>query len=161
MKKRSLPVKSGSTIFLKIVIILLASIVLLLCTFVLPRGIHSDTIGAYRPILIGMYIPAIPFFIALLHAWKLLSLIEKSRVFSHESATSLGYIQYSGFIICALYTLGMPYIFYVADMDDAPGVALLGFIFIGGSLAVGTMATVFQKVLQNVIDIKSENDLTV
>lgn len=55
----------------------------------------------------------------------------------------------------------MPYIFSVAQRDDAPGVALLGFIFIGASLAVATAAAVFQKLLNNVIDIKSENELTV
>jgi hypothetical protein len=154
-------VKQVSTLFLKFVIFLLAAAALALCIFVLPSGFMSEGAGYYRPILIGMYIPAIPFFIALYQALKLLGYIDKNSVFSQSAVNALKKIKYCGFIICALYTIGMPYIFYVADRDDAPGVALLGFIFIGASLAVATAGAVFQKLLQNVIDIKSENELTV
>ena len=153
--------KRGSTLFLRIVISLIALVVLALCIFALPQGIRSDEAGAYRPILIGMYLPAIPFFIALYQAMKLLVYIDKNKVFSSVSVKALKNIKYCSFIISSLYILGMPYIFYVADKDDAPGVALIGFVFIFASLVVGTAAAVFQNLLQNVIDIKSENDLTV
>jgi hypothetical protein len=55
----------------------------------------------------------------------------------------------------------MPYIFYVADKDDAPGVAAIGFAIIGLSFVIAVAAAVFQRLLQNAVDIKSENDLTV
>ncbi len=153
--------KKGSTLFLKAIIVLIGLAVLALCIFVLPAGIMSDQTGAYRPILIGMYFPAIPFFIALYNGMKLLRNIETNNVFSHASVTALKHIQYCGFIISSFYALSMPYIFIVAERDDAPGVALIGFIFIFGALAVATAAVVFQQQLQKIIDIKSENDLTV
>lgn len=151
----------GSTLFLKLVILLIGIAVAALCVFVLPAGITSDETGAYRPILIGMYIPAIPFFFGLYQAFKLLNYIDLNKVFSTESVKALKNIKYSASIICLLYTLGMPYIFYVADMDDAPGIAAIGFIFIFGSIVVAAAAAVFQRLIQNVVDIKSENDLTV
>jgi hypothetical protein len=146
--------------FLRIVIILFGLAVLLLCTLVLPAGIMSDS-GDYRPILIGMYVPAIPFFIGLHQGLKLLNHIDNNKVFSEASVKALKTIKYCALTVSALYALGMPYIFYVADKDDAPGVVAIGFIFIFASLAVGAAAGVFQNLLQNVLNIKSENELTV
>jgi hypothetical protein len=153
--------KKGSTLFLKSVILLIGAGVLALCIFALPVGIRSEHAGAYRPILIGMYFPAIPFFIALYQGFKLLGYIDKNKIFSELSITALRNIKYCALAIGALYTAGMPYIFQVAEMDDAPGVAGLGFIFIFASLMVAAAAAIFQKLLQNAIDIKSENELTV
>lgn len=153
--------KPNSTLFLKFVIFLMALAVLALCVFVLPAGIRSDRIGYYRPLLLGMFLPAIPFFYSLFQGFKLLQYIDKNNVFSLVAVKALHKIKYSAFIICALYTVYMPYIFYIAQRDDAPGVVLIGFIFIFGSLVVATAAAVFKRVLQNVIDIKSENELTV
>jgi hypothetical protein len=153
--------KRGSTLILKIVIILIALGVLALCVFVLPTGIRSDEVGDYLPILMGMYVPAIPFFIALYQAIKLLNYIDRNKVFSEVSVKALKHIKYCAIAICVLYTAGMPYIFYVADKDDAPGVVAIGFVFIFASLVVAAAAAVFQRLLQNVLDIKSENDLTV
>jgi hypothetical protein len=55
----------------------------------------------------------------------------------------------------------MPYIFYVADRDDAPGVSVIGFIIIFASFVIAVFAAVLERLLQNAIEIKSENDLTV
>jgi hypothetical protein len=60
-----------------------------------------------------------------------------------------------------MYVVGMPYIFHAADKDDAPGVALIGFVIIFASFVIATAAGVFQRLVQNAVDIKSENDLTV
>ncbi|WP_423784009.1 DUF2975 domain-containing protein [Francisella tularensis] len=38
---------------------------------------------------------------------------------------------------------------------------MLGLVFIFATLIVGVFAAVLQKLLQNAIDIKNENDLTV
>ena len=153
--------KQGSTIILKGVVILIGIIVLALCIFVLPAAISTDRIGYYRPILIGMYVPAIPFFIALYQALKILSYIDKNMAFSRVSVKALKNIKYCAFTISVLYVAGMPYIFYAADRDDAPGVAAIGFIIIGASFVIAAAAAVFQRLFQNAVDIKSENDLTV
>jgi hypothetical protein len=150
-----------STLFLKIVICLFGLAVFALCVFALPSAIMSGKAGAYLPILLGMYVPAVPFFIGLYQGLKLLSSIDKNKVFSSISVKSLKYIKYCAFTVCGFYTAGMPYIFTVAQEDDAPGVAALGCIFIFASLVIATAALLFQQLLQNVIDIKSENDLTV
>ncbi len=153
--------KKGTTFFLRAVIYLIGVGVLGLCLFALPFGIMSDQTGYYRPILIGMYIPAIPFFLALIQSLKLLGYIDKNTAFSQLSVKALGKIKYCGLAISGLYTLGMPYIFYAGDRDDAPGVVAIGFIIIFASLVVAVFAGLLQKLLQNAIKIKEENDLTV
>lgn len=153
----------GSTFFLRTVIILIGLTVLALCIFVLPRLIISELAGDfdYGPIFLGMYIPAIPFFFALHQALMLLSYIDKNKAFSELSVKALQNIKRSALTISGFYSAGMPYIFYVADRDDAPGVAAIGFVIIGASFVVATATAVFQSVLKNAVDIKSENDMTV
>lgn len=153
--------KKGSTIILRGVVILIGLVVLALCIIALPAGISSDSTGYYRPILLGLYIPALPFFFALYQSLKLLDYIDKNKAFSKASVSALGKIKYCALIISALFTAGQPYIFYAADRDDAPGVALIGFVIIGASFVIATFAGVLQKLLQNAMDIKKENDLTV
>jgi hypothetical protein len=131
------------------------------CTLVLPAGISSDNTGLYRPILIGMYVPAIPFFIALYQGYNLLTYIDHNKAFSQLSVTALKKIKYYGIVISALYAAGMPFIFNAADKDDAPGAILIGLVFMFAPLVIAVFAAVLQKLLQNAIDIKSENDLTV
>lgn len=151
----------GTTNFLRGVIFLIGCGVLAICIFVLPAGIATDQTGLYRPILIGMYIPAIPFFFALYQSLKLLRFIDNNTAFSDLSVTALKNIKYCGLAISGLYLLGMPYIFRAGDMDDAPGVVAIGLIIIFASFVIAVFAGLLQKLLQNAISIKEENDLTV
>ncbi len=153
--------QKGSTFFLKLVIVLIGLGVLVLCAYVLPQGIISDRTGFYRPILIGMYIPAIPFFVALYESLKLLRYIDTNKAFSELSVYALKKIKYCALAISGLYTIGMPYIFYAADRDDAPGVVAIGFVIIGAALVVAVFAAVLQRLLRSAIDIQQENELTV
>ena len=151
----------GSTMFLRAVIFLIGIGVLALCVFVLPRIIGSIDVGGYDPILIGMYVPAIPFFTALWQALALLGYIDANTAFSPLSVKALKNIKYCALAISGLYAAGMPYIFYVADKDDAPGVVLIGLIIVFASLVIAVFAAVLQSLLQSAIAIKSENELTV
>ena len=153
--------KQGSTLFLKGVVLLIGLIVLAICVFALPPLIVSEKVGDYRPIFLGLYVPAIPFFFALYQALKLLGHIDKNEAFSELSVKALKNIKYSAVTISALFAAGMPYIFYAAEQDDAPGVVAIGLIIIFASLVIATFAAVLQKLLQNAAEIRSENDLTV
>lgn len=151
----------GSTLILKGAVGVIGLIILALCVFVLPVGIRSEDVGGYRPILLGMYLTAIPFFIALYHTFKLLSYIDTNKAFSDLSVTALKYIKQCALIISALYAIGMPYIYVVADRDDAPGVIVIGLVFVFASFVIAMFAGVLQHLLTSAIAIKSENDLTV
>lgn len=150
-----------STNFLRAFVIGVGLAVLAVCIFVLPAAFSTDRTGYYQPIILGMYGSAVPFFIALYQTIKLLGFIDKNQAFSSASAKALGVIKYCAATISALYASGMPYIYYAADMDDAPGVIVAGLVIIFASMAIGVFAAVLQKLLQSAMAIKSENDLTV
>lgn len=116
---------------------------------------------AYLSVLIGLYVTAIPFFVALYQALRFLSYIDKNKAFSELSVRALKNIKYCAITISILYVVGMPLLFILAQEDDAPGLAALGLVITFASIVIAIFAAVLQKLLTNAIDIKSENDLTV
>ncbi|TWT01780.1 DUF2975 domain-containing protein [Planomicrobium sp. CPCC 101079] len=157
----------GSTLFLKAAIILIGVPALAVCIFGLSR-LHPDSpywelpelADLQYPILIGMYLAMIPFFVALYQTLKLLSYIDKNEAFSELAVKALKTIKRCAIAISILYVLEMPFLYLLTKADDAPGI-LIGMAVIFGSLVVAVFAAVLQKLLQDAIDIKAENDLIV
>jgi hypothetical protein len=63
----------------------------------------------------------------------------------------------------AIFIIGAEvYIFlFVRGTDDVAGGVMMGAFIIFVSAVIATAAAVFERILQNAVDIKSENDLTV
>ncbi len=137
--------------------------VLAVCLFVLPPIIQSELAGDvdYAPVLLGLYVTAIPFFFALVQAFRLLRAIDRGQAFSKLSVHALGNIKYCAIAISAMFIMGLPYLFHLADRDDAPGLLALALVIVFASMVIATFAALLQKLLQSAADIKSENDLTV
>lgn len=156
--------KRGSTFFLRAVIFLIGLAVLAICLFALPPVIMSEITSGdfdYGPILIGLYVPAVPFFFALYQSLRLLRYIDKNDAFTPASVRAFKYIKLCALLISGIFIAGSPYLLKVADADDAPGVLGIGLIIAFASFVIATFAAVLQKLVQNAVDIKSENDLTV
>ena len=68
-----------------------------------------------------MYVSAIPFYVALYQAFKLLSYIDKNQAFSELSVRALKNIKICAITISGLYVVVMPFVFIIAEIDDAPG----------------------------------------
>lgn len=159
--------KTGTTLFLKMVVILIGILVLALCIFLVPEianfaaEVYPDLAYLKYFVLIDLYATAIPFYFALYQTFKLLSYIDKNKAFSELSVSALENIKYCAFTISILYVAGMPLFYLIADMDDAPGILLIGMVMIFASFVITVFAAVLQKLLTEAIDIKSENDLTV
>ena len=60
-----------------------------------------------------------------------------------------------------LYLGCVPFLIPIAEADDAPGLVLIGAVLACSPLVIAVFAAVLERLLQNAIDIKSENDLTV
>lgn len=151
----------GPTLFLKLVTFFIGIAVLGLCTYLLFVSIKYEEVGLYRPILVGMCVTSIPFYFGLYQALKLLGYIDKNIAFSEVSVKALRKIKFNAIIISLLYAIGMPYIYYVADKDDAPGGILIGLVLVLAPIVVAVFAAILQKLLQSAINIKLENELTV
>jgi len=159
--------KRGSTNFLRFIISLIGIGVLALCIFALPemwKGGSEEFPAASRAIfliMIGLYATAIPFFIALWQALKLLSYIDRDTAFSSLSVKTLRNIKQCAIIIAVLYIGGIPLLLPIAEADDAPGLMVIGMAAACTPIVIAVFAAILQRLLQNAIDIKSENDLTV
>ncbi|WP_230321417.1 DUF2975 domain-containing protein [Planococcus salinarum] len=112
------------------------------------------------PLLIGMYIGMIPFFIALYQSLKLLDYVDRNEAFSTLSVKALKTIKHCAIAIVIVYILEMPFLYLLTLADDAPGI-VIGLFVIFASLIVAVFAAILQKLLQEAIRIKAENDLTV
>lgn len=154
-------INRGPTLFLKLVIFFIGLAALGLCTLLLSVSINSEEVGYYRPIFIGMCVTSIPFIFGLYQALKLLGYIDKNKAFSDLSVNALRKIKLSAVTISVLYVLGMPYIYYAGEKDDAPGVILIGLVLVAAPIVVAVFAAILQKLLRSAINIKLENDLTV
>lgn len=153
------------TFFLKMSLFLIGIPVLALCILVLPwigneAAVHYPKL-VYLPVLIGIYLTAIPFYSALYQAFKLLGYIDKNNAFSELSVNSLKYIKYCAALISIIYAVSLPLFYLMAQKDDAPGIVVIGLVCTFAPLVIAVFAAVLQKLLENAIDIKTENDLTV
>jgi Protein of unknown function (DUF2975) len=159
--------KRNSTIFLQVVIVLIGIGVLV---FLLWEP-HLEGVNAHAtlfeiyfkdPFLAYVYAASTPFFMALYQALKLLGYARQNKVFSQAAVKALRTIKYCAFIAAGAIVAAITYIRMAAHGNDDPaGFVMLGMIATFASIVIATAAAVFERVLQNAADIKSENDLTV
>jgi hypothetical protein len=153
--------EKGSTLFLRAVLLLFSLVAISVCALFWYLILTSESLGNYRPILIGATFTTIPFLYIFYQSFQLLNFIDRNLALSNNSVLALQKITFSSFIISGLYLIGFPFIYSVAERDDAPGVILINLIMIGAPLVVGVFASILQKLLTSAIAYKSENELTI
>ena len=158
--------KRSSTIFLQVVIVLIVIVALaIMIRFPLTEGraANLDLFSIYAdPFLVYGYLASIAFFVALYQAFKLLGYIRQNKVFSLNSVTTTRSIKYCAIVLGILIVMAGLYIriFHAKD-DDPAGFLAMCIVTTFISIVIATAAAVFERTLQNAVDIKSENDLTV
>jgi hypothetical protein len=156
--------KRGSTIFLRIVIVLIgigALAFMLWEPHVEGVNAHATVFQMYFNSFVAYaFIASIPFFVALYQAFKLLGYVGQNKVFSPEAVNALRTMKY-----CALAIIGfvaVSVIFMISgDRDDRPAGVFMRVLVTFPSIVVATAAAMFEQVLQKAVEMKSENDLTV
>lgn len=157
--------KRGSTVFLKAILILIAIGALVgMIRFPLTEGraANLDFISIYRdPLIIFLYISSIPFYLALYQAFTLLGYVEKNSVFTHVAVDAVKKIKNCSLATIVFLVGFILYIRIVAQGDESAGPTMVGFISIIVSGIFASTAGILQKLLQNAVDLKTENDFTV
>ncbi|MEK3720109.1 DUF2975 domain-containing protein [Paenibacillus sp. FSL H8-0034] len=159
--------KRGTTLFLKLAVILIGISILAFCIFLVPKigsfagELYPEMAYMKSLVLIDMYAAAIPFYFALYQAFKLISYIDVNQAFSELSVKALKNIKYCAITISSLYLLGMPLYYLMGKRVDPPSFIPMGLTIIFASMVIAVFAAVLQRLLQEAIHIKSENDLTV
>ena len=155
----------GATLFLRAVLVLVG-IGVLVFLLVEPhlegRNANATVFEVYfkDPFLAYLYVSAIPFFVGLYHAIKVLGYAERNREFSPSTVHSVRTIKYCAITLIA-FVVGAEAFIISQESDDHAGGVMIG-AFIGFvAIVVATAMTVLERTLQKAVDLKSENDLSV
>lgn len=178
MKKKSTPIKpipiisgSGSIIFARGVVYLVALGALAVCLILLPELAREEAVG--KPsnpymtygFLICSCILSIPFFIALYQTLKLLEYVEKEKAFSTQSIWLLQNIKICSIVFSVLIVIAVIIGLVIARVsdptEDVTFIVTLGFLFTFVSSLITIFVAVLQKLLADAVALKSENDLIV
>ncbi len=159
-------VKRGSTAFLQVVIVLIglgALTILLGGPHVEGRNKNATLFQIYfnDPFLAFVYVGSIPFFVALYKAYKILGYAGQNLVFSETAVKAMRTIKRCAIVIIGFVVVGEVFILKHDDKEDPGAGVFMGLLVIFVSAVIATAAAVFERIVQNAVDIKSENDLTV
>ncbi len=154
----------GSSMFLQVVVVLIgigALAFLLWEPHIEGRNATATLFEIYfkDPFLAYAYIASIPFFVGLWQAFKVLGYARQNKVFSLAAVKALRTIKYCALAIIGFVAVGEIFIM-LDDSDDRAGGVFMGILITFGSVVVVATAAMFERILQNAVDIKSENELT-
>src|SRR3954462_10763446 len=157
--------KRGSAAFLQSVIVLIGIGALALMLWephLEGRNAHATTFEIYfkDPFLAYAYVASIPFFAALYQAFRVLGYAGRNKVFSQPAVKALRTIKYCAIAIIG-FVAGAEIFIMLHTSDDRAGGVFMGVLITFGSIVIATAAATFERILQNALDMKSENDLTV
>jgi len=159
--------KKSSTIILQIVTILIGISAL---AFMLwepqleGRNVNATLFEIYfkDAFLACVYIASIPFFVAVYKIFKVLGYAGQNKVFSEPAVRALRTIKYCTTALVGFVVAGEAYLFIVQrGKDDIAGGVFMGLLLIFVFGVITIVSAMFEKNVQNAVDIKSQNDLTV
>jgi len=156
--------KRSSTIFLQVVIVLIGMSALALMLWephLEGRNAHATPFEIYfkDPFLAYAYLGSIPFFVALYQAFRALGYIEQNKAFSSANVKAVRTIKVCAIAIIGFVAVGEIFIM-LSDSDDRAGGVFMGVLITFGAVVIANAAAVFERLLQNAVDMKSENNLT-
>lgn len=155
------------TLVLKVAVVFIALPVLAIALFGFPLIIQDAAESSLRManvlygILAVLILTLFPFLASLYQSFKLLKYIDRNDAFSEKSVAALRKIKVCAFSIAALHLASFPLYFIVGEIDDAPGVILVGLLCISASAVVAVFAAVLQKLLGSALEMKQDNELTI
>jgi hypothetical protein len=157
--------KRSATVFLQFVVVLigLGTLGLLLWEpHIEGRNAHATPFEIYfkDPFLAYAYIASISFFMALYQAFRVLRYAGQNRIFTPAAVNAVRKIKLCAIAIIGFVAVG-EIVFILPLSDDRPAGLFMGMLVVFGSIVIATTASMSERILQNALDIKVENELTV
>jgi hypothetical protein len=157
--------KRSATVFLQFVVVLigLGTLALLLWEpHIEGRNAQATPFEIYfkDPFLAYAYVASISFFMALYQAFRVLGYAGRNKVFTPAAVNAVRKIKLCAIAIIAFVAVG-EIVFILPLSDDRPAGLFMGMLVAFGSIVIATAAAMSERILQNALDIKVENELTV
>lgn len=154
--------KRCATAFLQVVFVLIgigALAFMLWEPHIEGRNAHATVFEIYfkDPFLVYAYIASIPFFVALYQGFKVLGYAGQNTVASHAAVKALQTIKFCALAIIGFVAVGEIFIM-MGDSDDPSGGVFMGILITFGAMLIATAAAMFERILQDAVDMKSENN---
>jgi hypothetical protein len=156
----------GSVLFLRAVVVLIAvgaASLMLWEPHVEGANAHATNFEIYfkDPFLAYAYVASIPLFVGLYQGFRVLGYVGRDAALSTVVVGRLRTIK-----LCASVTIGLVvgaelFIRLTNHSDDPAGGVFIGVVIAFAAAVVAATMFVLERILQNAVDIKSENDLTV
>lgn len=163
--------KRVSTLFARGVVILVGIAALAVCLILLPELAREETVADPEsaaltlPFLIGAYIVATPFFVALYQTFKLLHYVDTNKAFSKESIQTLRTIKICsiafGILLILAAAAGIVFVRSIDPLEDVTFVFPIVFFLTFIASVIAVFVAILQKLLADAVAMKSENDLIV
>jgi hypothetical protein len=155
----------GSILFLKAVLVLIGIGALALLLWepqIEGRNAHATFFEIYftDSFLAYVYVGSIPFFVALHQAFRVLGYAGQNTVFSPAAVRTLRTIKHCAIAIIVVVAVSTLFMVH-GDPDDRPAGLFMRILITFPSIVIATAMVILERVLQNAVDLKSENDLTV
>jgi Protein of unknown function (DUF2975) len=157
--------KRGSILFLRAVLVLIGGGALALLLWephIEGRNAHATAFEIYfkDPFLAYVYVASIALFVALYQAFTVLGYVGQDKMLSPAGVRRLRAIKHCAMVIIG-FVVGAELIIILSRSDDPQGGFFMGVLIAFVSTVVVTAMSVLERIVQNAVDIKSENDLTV
>lgn len=157
--------KRGSIVFLRAVLVLIgvgAAALLLWEPQTEGRNAHATTFEIYfkDPFLAYVYVASIALFVALYQAFIVLGYVGQDKMLSSDAVRRLRVIKRCAMTIIG-FVAGAELFIVLQNADDPQGGFFMGVLIAFIATVVVTATAALERTLQNAVDIKSENDLTV
>lgn len=158
--------KRGSVLFLRAVVVLIAvgaAALMLWEPHVEGVNAHATNFEIYfkDPFLAYAYVASIPLFVGLYQGFRVLGYVGQDTVLSAAVVRRLRTIKLCAIVMIG-FVVGAELFIRLNDKGDDPaGGVFIGILIAFTATVVATTMFVLERTLQNAVDIKSENDLTV
>lgn len=113
------------------------------------------------PFLAYVYIASIAFFVALYQAFRVLGYVRRNQTFSLATVKASRMIKYCAMTLIGFVAGGAVIILVTGDQEDRPAGIFMCLLAVFGSVVVAAAAAIVERIFQNAVELKSENDLTV
>ena len=110
---------------------------------------------------LGLYSAGILGILVVAWVYRILRLIDQDNPFSQQALKLVMGIKNMMLGIFLALSITLPMFYHIADVEDAPGVVVFGLGLAAIPLAGVTFVATVEKLLERVIHMKLENDLTV
>jgi len=148
--------KSGSALFLQVVIVLIGIGTLGLMLWephLEGRNAHATTFEIYfkDPFLAYVYVGSIPFFVALHRAFGLFGHVRRNGTFSQVTLNALRTIKFCGMAIIGFVAGAVIIIILFGDGEDRPAGVFMCALVVFGASVIATAAAMFARNLQSAL----------